>query len=319
MVIAPSTNIQLLECPLTRDQRHQLTWSNTQAQFNYFNSLPKLSFEECTYQRTQAGAFLRIPDIYENIAKYNYCMYQNEAWGNKWFYAFITKIEFVNTKMSNVYIETDVIQTWFDEITMKPMFIEREHVSDDTVGKHTIPENLEIGDYVVQNLIKIDELTELAFILCATTLPGSEGDIGDITRLGDMLYTGVTFCFTEAIQLTVKLQQYNILGNTDAITNVYAVPKVFVPQQFWNKQITGVDVQVISKNIPKPSTLQSYTPTNKKLLTFPYCFLTLSNNRGNSNNYRYEDFTSIDEFPNQCIFNIIGLPVVRWSMQMQSD
>lgn len=314
MVIAPSTNIKLLECPLTIDQRHQLTWSNIQDQFDYFNSLPQLSIADNTYQRTEDGAFIRIPDLYENICKYNYCMYQNEAWGNKWFYAFITKIEFVNTKMSRVYIETDVIQTWIAEMQLKPMFIEREHVSNDTVGLHTIPENLELGDYVVQNLIKVDDLTDLCFILCATTLPGSEGDIGDITRLGDMLYAGVTFCFTESIYLTAKIQQYNIQSQTDAITNVYAVPKVFVPSEFWNKQLTGIDVQVISQNISKPSTLQNYTPVNNKLLTFPYCFLTLSNNRGNSNNYRYEDFTSIDEFPNQCIFNIVGLPVVRWTM-----
>lgn len=316
MVIAPSTNIQLLECPLTLDQRHQLTWSNTQAQFEYFNSLPKLSIADNTYQRTQEGAYIRIPDIYENISKYNYCMYQNETWGNKWFYAFITKIEFVNTKMSNVYIETDVIQTWFDEITLKPMFIEREHVDNDTIGAHTVPENLELGDYVVQNLIKVEDLNDLAFMLCATVSPGGEGDIGDITRLGNMLYSGVTFCFTESIYLAAKIQQYNIHNQTDAITNVYAVPKVFVPSEFWNKEITGIDVQVVSKNIPKPSTLKSYTPANKKLLTFPYCFLTLSNNRGSSNNYRYEDFTSIDEFPNQCIFNIVGLPVVRRTMQM---
>lgn len=310
MVIAPSTNIKLLECPLTRDQRHQLTWSSIQAQFEYFNSLPQLSIDDNTYQRTQEGAYIRIPDIYENISKYNYCMYQNEAWGNKWFYAFITKIEFVNTKMSQVYIETDVMQTWYDEMTLKPMFIEREHVNDDTVGAHTFPENLELGDYITQNLIKVDDLTDLAFILCASTFPGSEGDLGDVTRLGDMLYAGITFCFTEAILLSAQIKKYQDQSQTDAITNIYAVPKVFVPEQFWNKQITGIDVQVISKNISKPSTLQSYIPVNKKLLTFPYCFLTLSNNRGNSNNYRYEDFISIDEFPNQCIFNIAGLPVV---------
>lgn len=314
MVIAPSTNIQLLECPLTSDQRHQLTWSSTQDQFEYFNSLPKLSIEDNTYQRTQEGAYIRIPDIYENISKYNYCMYQNEAWGNKWFYAFITKIEFVNTKMSNVYIETDVIQTWFNDITLKPMFIEREHVSDDTVGKHTIPENLELGDYVIQNLTKIDELTDLAFILTATKVAGDEANIDNVTRMGNMLYSGVTYCYTELVQLAVAIQKYVQFNETDAITNIYAVPKSFVKQEDWNKKILAAEVQAVSREIQKPNTLYNYLPVNKKLLTFPYCFLTLSNNRGQSNNYRFEDFNEIDEFPNKCIFNVIGLPVVRRSM-----
>lgn len=171
MVIAPSTNIKLLKCPLALDERNQLSWNTLTDQYNYFSSLPNLSIDDNTYQRTGEGEYIRIPDVYENICKYNYCMYQNSYFGNKWFYAFITKVEFVNTKMSRVYIETDVIQTWYKEMYIRQSFVEREHVEDDLVGRHTIPENLELGDYIVDYVTSTTELTNLAFIIVASNEP----------------------------------------------------------------------------------------------------------------------------------------------------
>lgn len=51
MAITPNTNLKLLKNPLALDYKHQLTFSNTTAQFNYFNSLPKLKISESSYQR----------------------------------------------------------------------------------------------------------------------------------------------------------------------------------------------------------------------------------------------------------------------------
>ena len=44
--------------------------------------------------------------------------------------------------MTEITIETDVFQTWQFNINYKKMFVEREHVNDDTVGLHTVPENV---------------------------------------------------------------------------------------------------------------------------------------------------------------------------------
>lgn len=51
MIVAPNTNIKLLKCPLTIDNKNQLTFANSTVQFNYFNNLPKLEINEATYQR----------------------------------------------------------------------------------------------------------------------------------------------------------------------------------------------------------------------------------------------------------------------------
>lgn len=66
--------------------------------------------------------------------EYNYVMYLNENYTNKWFYAFITKMEYENDYNTKIYITTDVFQTWQFNLTFKQSFIEREMcaVSEDT-------------------------------------------------------------------------------------------------------------------------------------------------------------------------------------------
>ena len=78
---------------------------------------------------------------FEDLLGYNYCMYKNDSYKDKWFYAFITDIKYVNDGMSEVTIETDTFQTWQFDIVYMNSFIEREHVGDDTIGLHTLPEN----------------------------------------------------------------------------------------------------------------------------------------------------------------------------------
>ena len=76
--------------------------------------------------------------------------------------------------------------------------------------------------------------------------------------------------------------------NWSDITNIY-MPEIEYQDI---KQYSSEAPMIYTESFQKPSTLDGYTPKNKKLLTFPYCFLLVSNNNGNSNVYHYEKFTS---------------------------
>lgn len=130
-VITPNTNIRLLKCPLSINNKNQITFANKQAQFEYFNSLPYLEMEDTSYHRKDNS--IRYAGLFDDLIEYNYCMYQNESYNDKWFYAFITNMEYVNNNMTRIEIATDVWQTWQFDITFKESFIEREmiNVSDD--------------------------------------------------------------------------------------------------------------------------------------------------------------------------------------------
>ena len=51
MAVTPNTDLYLLQCPIELDERNQINFSTPEAQFNYFNNLPKLEAENFTYQR----------------------------------------------------------------------------------------------------------------------------------------------------------------------------------------------------------------------------------------------------------------------------
>ena len=135
MAIKPSTDLFLIKCPLTLSNKHQITFSNKTAQHNYFLSLPKLEIDNISYQRKDS--IIRYPAHIDSLLGYNYCMYQNENYTNKWFYAFITNMTYINDNMTEISIATDTFQTWQFDLIYKQSFIEREMiaVADDTPRK----------------------------------------------------------------------------------------------------------------------------------------------------------------------------------------
>lgn len=162
MAITPQTDIRLLKVPFELDNKNQLTFANVQAQTNYFLSVPYIQEDNCSYQRKDN--IIRFPAHVDTILNYNYVMYKNEAYTNKWFYAFITNMKYVNNNMTEISIETDVFQTWQFDVVYKKMFVEREHVSNDTRGLHTVPENLETGEYI-QNLLSTYDMGDAMFMV----------------------------------------------------------------------------------------------------------------------------------------------------------
>jgi len=148
MAITPNTNLRLIKCPLEIDNKNQIKFTSKQAQYNYFNSLPsiKLDDEDISYQRKDS--IIAFPDHIDNLWEYNYCMYQNDNYSDKWFYCFITDMKYENDGLTYITIKTDVYQSWQFDLTFMKSFVEREHVNDDTVGKNIMPEGLQLGEYI---------------------------------------------------------------------------------------------------------------------------------------------------------------------------
>ena len=144
--IIPQSEVRLLKTPLEKDSEHTLTFENVNTQTAYFLSKVQKTYTDFTYIREQQA--LVVPENYDNIYTCNYLMYRNNGFNNKYFYAFITKMEYVSENSTRIYFEIDSMQTWFFQIEYKQVFVEREHVSNDTIGLHTVPEGLETGEYI---------------------------------------------------------------------------------------------------------------------------------------------------------------------------
>lgn len=270
-----------------------------------------LELEDFTYQRKDF--IIRIPQVYETIEKYNYVMYKNPDYSTKYYYAYITDIRYINDNMTEVTIKTDVFQTWqFDFIYMRS-FVEREHVNSDNVGEHTIPEGLETGDYIINSTDYYDELDDCGYMVQTTEDWYHNGDphtqpVQKFTNYGGIAYNGKAYFGLDLSDVRLCIIG---LDSVDLIYNIYMIPKSIVNYSGgspyvldWEGQ-SSPNTDVYSVN--KPSTINGYTPKNKKLFTYPYNYLIMSNNNGTSNILRYEKFSD-----SSCYFTIKGVPVVRW-------
>ena len=313
MAITPHTDIRILKTPFEIDNKNQLTFSNITNQTNYFLGLPFVEKDNCTYQRKDN--VIRFPAHIDDIISYNYVMYKNFNYSNKWFYAFITKMEYVNDNLTLIYIQTDTFQTWQFDIVYKKMFVEREHVNDDTVGTHIIDESLQLGEYICnkkQNWLNddIDEnVTNYTPQLCVVMGATSKYD-GTLAEgvLIDGIYAGLRYYSfntdsTGINALNDWLEEYANASKIDAIQCMFMLPKYLcngadrndhleagtnLPRTRYINHTSGTS---INKDIDFTlSTLDGYTPVNNKLKTYPFCYMLCSNNSGTDVIYRYEDF-----------------------------
>ena len=147
MVIPPNNEIILLNVPIEIDNKNQLTFSDANAQFQYFRYLqPQFVYDQITYVRKDN--YVVVNAVYDDVIKYNYAMYQNENFSTKWYYAYILRVEWLSPNSTKVYLKTDVFQTYQFDVEYKVSFIEREHinVNEDLIGANLIPENFELGE-----------------------------------------------------------------------------------------------------------------------------------------------------------------------------
>ena len=313
MLITPQTNIKLLKVPITLDNSNQLTFTNATAQYNYFNSLPKLEFDRCTYQRKDN--YMAINEDADTLQEYNYCMYQNEQYGNKWLYAFITNISYEGNKVSYVSIKTDVFQTWQFDLTYKPSFIDREHTNNDSVGANTIKENLELGEYKVNDMVDYITLGSRYVIVLASTIDPSLDGSGNLIggNNGGGVYGGVKSGYryysflTNTNTLANVLQAFANAGKTEAIGGIFMIPRTLITID----STINLDNYMIPDSytptnwgweITKQTSLDGYVPINKKLLCYPYNYLYINNNNGGNAIYHYEKFST-----SSCNFTMHGV------------
>lgn len=331
MVITPSSDFIMLQSPLKLDEANQITFSNATEQYNYFISLGQLHFVNFSYVRkdnvvrvhTKVSETDNLP-TFEDVLKYNYCMYKNSAYKNKWFYAYVTDVVYVNDGMTEVSIETDVFQTWQFDLVYKPSFIEREHVSDDTIGAHTLPENVETGEYIINVAGDIEtDLDVNKYEIIGVSWIPDNSDFVQLVRMYGGVYSGLTyFCFRTDDSASHFIQAYTKAGHLHDIINMFMLPQVVtgLPQtgnQWITATLEGISTTfailpntsgvTLLRNaditLTTPSTLNGYTPKNNKLFCYPYNCLSITNNAGIQTDYHYEDFIN-----NTPIFSLIAVP-----------
>lgn len=145
------TNIRLLSnVPFSNDYKHTRWFDTKQLQQSYFASKPIVhSMSEANFQRIDGFHYIAVNENIDSLWGTNYIMFQNTQYNNKWFYAFVTNLEYKQKNTTYVHFQIDVFQTWKFEMNFKPSFVVREHCklwnNDTTPVINTVSEDLNYG------------------------------------------------------------------------------------------------------------------------------------------------------------------------------
>lgn len=276
MYIAPNTTIYILNnIPLNKSYEHTVYYPDRDTQAQAFMAYKKYTLTDYSYQRSQLGT-IRVALKYEQLIDCNYLMFKNTNFENKWFYAFITGIGYVSNDVTDVYYELDVMQTWCYDYEFLPTFVDRQHSKDDILYANTQPEGLELGaDYNRQVKLTFETCSrgnDKEYLILATTSPeGNHPRAG----VGDGIIFSLYHYQGKAQDVLSRLNTFINNGLESNVVAIYTCP----------------DHLSLSKNYTRGNTMGAeYTPRNKKLLCYPFSFITVTNHMGEEMELHYENF-----------------------------
>lgn len=299
-MVAPQGTVYLGTVPWTADYRHVYYDALGNAP-SIINSFMTLSTDGYTYLRESTD--IRVPYNSDDIYGINYCIYRNN---NKWFFAFVNTITYVNNNTSLLHLEEDVWQTWGANIAWHACFVAREHVNSDAIGEHLINEPAFPFEVTTTNQSFIDFSTDAVIIIMTNAVPhikdgtsmfiaqqetnidGSDAVSG--TRYGGIYQGAKAYAFTVPATAGHFLDNLNKAGAAESVCAVFLFPEDFLDyDENTHEVLEFTQPKKQQRRYIAPKTCgNGYIPRNNKLLTFPYSFTSISGMNGSELTIQYE-------------------------------
>lgn len=307
------SSINLCKVPIT--PIHQLDFKSISEQRQYFESNVVFTSAKCKYQPRTAT--IRVKGYVDNLQEANYGFYTNTYKGTaKTFYFWIVAKNLLAKETTEITIQIDVFQTWHFDFYMSQCMVEREHVADDTIGEHTLPEDFELGDYITHNKKQVESLSENPCFLVGTTDEAFGGIFGKT-------YSGFAiryYDYEDTDKLSEYIQQLCELGKGDSIAFIFSFPSGLLSDIEYKSgdkipafydAITKDDFylwQMADKDFNYKG--KSWTPYNNKLYTYPFNFITIKNSSGGNVVLKWENFDNINEVKFQIQSVLVQNPTI---------
>lgn len=273
--------IQLYKNVSAQKGYNNVRWFSTVTeQESYFNNLNHITFSNCT-PIISSDSFLCKGNV-NDVRNYSYMrFYDTDEDGNikKRVYCFIDDVQYKNKDVFELFYTIDSFQTYMLDLNISSCFVEREHVIDDTVGAHTINEGFNCNEYIINNTIVFTS-SPTHYVI------GTTKDLEDTTvNLSGGLYNGVVhgyeyYTYDDITDFGNAIKSILDNGISDAIVEMFMTDSRLSPTT--GKLGASLYPYEETIQISYPTSLNGYTPTNKKLLTYPYCCIEVVNSGGQS-------------------------------------
>lgn len=319
---------------LDRTSGNTYYFATRAAQTSFFNSKIYTTVTGTSYLRENAMA-IRVYQPIGEMLKCDYLSFKNPQYENKTFYCFITGVNYINDRCTEINYEIDMIQTWLLDCSFKSCMIERNHTATDNLFENLVPDDFSPGDMLTEYQ-RVYSINRFSVIFQATF------DIYEWINSGfvhkyepkiynrSSLYDGYSMVGIEVYKSSsnfagdgsmfalMLLKIFMTEGDVslEDFTNIWIYPSDLIQhvdseiypdlpvtvdsdlRSYWK---VGNAKRIVDYFMPQMiTTLDGYTPRNKKLFNYPTCLLHVSNCDGNAKDLKLERFNrsvSGDTFP----------------------
>lgn len=305
-IIQPNGKIWLCKnVPLNPSMTDTLYFTSESDRYNYFLNHSDISFTNVSYVRVQDGT-IRLQVNPETVYNYNYMMFTNTGFSNRYFFAFITSVRYINNVTAELDFEIDPMITWFFDYHLQECYVEREHSSTDNIGDNIIPEGLDYNNYIVtgESSYMLNGNSDGSYVLMLVSglIDSSGTPVDPIPGV----YAG-TYCGLMALTFDLSTQRAQL---TDFILRYYGtnpdmiIAMFSIPYRLYEGCVADNSYHLYGAvDLDLNYTLNGYTPKNNKLYTYPYNKCTLTDEHGTEIDLAFEYFDN----PTEATFSINGV------------
>lgn len=321
-MIVPNSEVYILKnVPLEPSFDHTIWFDSPEQQATAFTTYAlAFYFNKVSYQR-YPRPYITLDKTADDLFDCNYMMFRNTAYGTKWFYAFITQIEYIGNTTSRIYYTIDPMQTYLFDVNVGECWVEREHAMTDAIGDNLIPESFEFGEYMYDSDYFPNLFLKANYVICILATWKAvyednkwvikDASTGGVGGVDSGIYTGLTKNLFEYDLSNPKacVQDANAVieaatkaNKADGIVSITMYPKFFMNWSITGDLATGLVPHTVDSIPAFTGTFDGYKPKNNKLYTAPFCGVYVDNLQGNAANYAYEYFEN-----RKPTFNIVGV------------
>lgn len=308
----------------------KLSWLESNAGYNSaqdrFTSLMLVKLDTSVDKGT-----LKLTCLDSKAFSYNYAYINNK---NGSYFCFITGCRYINdatqgNTSTSVYefdLEIDLLMTYLlSSAQLKTCMVARQHAEKDTIPNQLVPEPVNVSNYKKLNWTDITNDYELKDSYGSMPVFGllnqeTEGE------LLDNVFSGLSlrgFSMSDPFGITVLKNWLKQHVADEDIVFGYMLPKSLVEHFYtidWAATDKGVSAPKITSgahtpitlSLPaKPTTVDGYEPKNKKLLTYPYTYRTVTDGNGSAIILKHEQWAHSNSQKLNLYFTASPTPSIR--------
>ena len=281
------------------DATYQNIWAfgNADERNAWLTSKDRTMFTNCKYWKY--GEPLKVEIPFTDAFDYDYVRIVNnvsDPVNQKTYYCFITNRAYISDNLTIMYVDVDIVQTWYFDSDGKPCWSKNAMIAKSTATIN--PPRGTANDFPSVEPICHDIITagrQYGIVIYSSINLEYLDNPSYLPAIIDGQYTAAPpyVMTSDVTALANIITTLNNKGYTDAISGIYVFPLDYCNAGVLTNspKLPATEFYLTGTlTIKRPVKCETYTPVNSVLLGYDYSYITVNNGCGEVIKYNFEDF-----------------------------